>query len=106
MRALRRERPLRDEQGVFVAEGVRLAREAVRARAAVELAIHSEKLDDEVLRDLESMGIPLHTCPDDVLGTLQDARSHQPVVLLVRRPERSLAGVLAGDSPLVVVADG
>jgi TrmH family RNA methyltransferase len=113
MRALRRDRTLRDEQGVFVAEGLRLATEAVRSRAAVELAIHSDRLEgtgewNEMLQALARMGASVHTCPDDVLGTLQDARSHQPLVLLVRRSEHPLADVLAhaGGPPLVVVADG
>jgi TrmH family RNA methyltransferase len=113
MRALRRDRSLRDEQGVFVAEGLRLAREAVRSGAPVELAIHSDRLavspdGSDVLRELAANGASVHTCADDVLGTLQDARSHQPVVLLVRRSARPLADVLARASgpPLVVVADG
>jgi TrmH family RNA methyltransferase len=113
MRALRRDRALRDEEGVFVAEGARLAREAVRAGASVELAIHSGELaatpeGSELLRDLLALGAPVHTCSDDVLGTLQDARSHQPVVLVVRRPRHALGDVLAraAGAPLVVVADG
>jgi TrmH family RNA methyltransferase len=113
MRTLRRDRSLRDEERVFVAEGVHLAREAVRAGADVELAIHSDRLlasaeGKEVLRGLGERGVPVHTCSEDAIRTLQDARSPQPVLVLARASLRSLDDVLeaASGPPLLVVAVG
>lgn len=90
IRALRRDRGARDAEGVFLAEGVHLALEAVAARATVELALVSPRLDacreGAAIRDgLARAHVPIETTSDEILSTLQDARSAQPVVLVVRR---------------------
>ncbi len=114
LRALRRDPRQREAEGVFLAEGTHLAEEALRAGAPVELALVSLGLDRTVegrhLRArLASSGTHVEETSDDVLDSLQDARSPQPVLLLVRRATVGLANVLdegRPGAPLLVVAHG
>src|SRR5262245_767726 len=113
LRALRRDAALRDSQGVFVAEGIHLAREALASKAAIESVVISGRLSvsDEgrsLARALREAGVELHEASEATLDGLQDARSPQAVVLVVRREPATLETVLAGRarSPLLVVACG
>lgn len=113
LRALRKERKLRDEEGVFLAEGLHLAEEALRAAAEIETALVSSALDlvpgGRALRErLAASGARVEATSDELLDELQDARSPQPVLLVVRRPPQRLADALPGRDglPLVVVAHG
>ena len=81
---------------MFVAEGVRLAREALRAGASVELAIHSEELGEtvegrDVLRNLAALGVPVHTCADDVLGKTAFGESDASAASTSKSPARPKA---------------
>jgi TrmH family RNA methyltransferase len=113
LRSLRRDRKLRDTEGVLVAEGFHLAQEALRAGAAIETAVASPRLaeaaeGDALLSELEKAGVEVHTCSDALLATLQDAHSPQPVLLVVRRRVWDLETLLK-DAPapaLIVVAHG
>ncbi len=101
LRLLRRDREQREAEGVFIAEGIHLAQEAIEAGAAVELAIVAPRLTGsaegrELRRHLEDAGIALHEAADGILDSLQDARSPQPVLLVVRRRGWSLRDVLDG----------
>ena len=113
LRALRNDATLRDAEGVFVAEGIHLAVEALDAGAAIDAAVTSSRIQSdaegrEVARRLGAAGVPVHMTSQAILDGLQDARSPQPVVLIVRRKQADLDAVLAGrgGTPLVVVACG
>jgi TrmH family RNA methyltransferase len=113
VRALRGDAALRAASGVLVAEGVHLSQEALAAGARIEAAIASPRLrttDEgrELERRLSERGIPVHACSDDVLAGLQDARSHQPVLLIVEWAAPELSAVVrgSGPTPLLVVACG
>lgn len=104
---------LREAEGVFVAEGVHLALEALKAEATIEAGVVSPRLSTteegrELARRLHATGIKLHESSDATLEALQDARSPQPVVLIVRRTPPTLSAVLSGrgGTPLLVVACG
>jgi TrmH family RNA methyltransferase len=112
-RALRGSAALRDSEGVLVAEGVHLATDALSSGAAIEVGVVSPRLSESregrALADrLREAGIPVHVCSETTLGTLQDARSPQPIVLIVRRVSPALEAVVTGrgGSPLLVVACG
>ncbi len=111
VRALRRDARRREEEGVFLAEGIHLAQEALRAGAGVELALVSSLLDRvpegrEIRLGLEKGDIPIEETSESLLDSLQDARSPQPILLVVRRIFRD--PVLEGRPgvPLIVVAHG
>ena len=113
VRSLRRDRARRDAEGLFLAEGFHLAAEALSVRVDVALAITSpaiERSDEGVdLRErLRTSGVEVHETTDAVLQTLQDARSPQPLLLVVRRPPMGLAEVLDRTSgvPLVMATHG
>jgi TrmH family RNA methyltransferase len=113
LRALRRDRSARESEGVFVAEGIHLAEEALAAGAPIELAVVAPRLEGTppgraLLTRLTAAGIPVHEAADATVDALQDARSPQPVLLLVRRRASSLDAVVAGrgGTPLLVVVHG
>lgn len=86
-----------------MAEGIHLAEEALRSGAAIETALVAPRLEDRALRAaLSRRAERFEEIPGELLDTLQDARTAQPVLLVVRRrdlPRRD--GV-----PLVLVAAG
>ena len=113
LRALRREAPLRSGEGLFLAEGLHLAREALASDAGVELVVYTKRLTAgaegrRLLAELGGRGCPCEETSDRVLDGLQDARSAQPILLLVRRPRHTVESALdtKDTRPLHVVAHG
>jgi len=113
LRALRGDAALREAEGVFVAEGIHLAQEALKTGATIEAAVVSPRLATtaegrELARLLHATGIEAHESSEATLDALQDARSPQPIVLIVRRDPPALSDVAAGrgGTPLLVVACG
>jgi TrmH family RNA methyltransferase len=101
VRELRKDRRARDVEGVFVAEGIHLAEEALRAGADVETAVISPRLSASdaglrLRRDLERAAIPLIETTDAALDGLSDARSPQPVLLVVRARRVTLDQAIEG----------
>jgi TrmH family RNA methyltransferase len=113
LRALRRDAGLRRAEGVYVAEGLHLAAEAIHARAPVELAVYSPGLRESVeglslLQKLRDVRIPHSETTPQVMESLQDARSPQPLLLLVRQVGHTLEPCLppARTRPLFLVTCG
>lgn len=98
---------------MLLAEGFHLAEEALRAGASVEMAVVSPALEDsraglDLRESLGRRGVPVHEVAQGVLDDLQDARSPQPILLVVRRARSSLEAVLAAGpgTCLLAVAHG
>lgn len=113
LRALRRDAALRRAEQVLVAEGLHLVEEALGSGVAIELIVVSAGLEasDEgrrLLASAERRGVPVHEVAEQVMDSLQDARSPQPVLGLVRWPVSTLSSVLEGLAAdgLVVVVHG
>jgi RNA methyltransferase, TrmH family len=113
IRALYRDPALRRAEGVFLAEGLHLAEEALEADPQrIALALVSSRLgrreEGQRLRhSLASSGVLTLETGDDTLEALQDASSAQPVLLVMRRPDWPAdAGLLGPLAPLVVVLHG
>ena len=113
LRALRHDRARREAEGVVVAEGVHLAHEALRHAAAIEAAIVSPRLSTtaegrSLAARLREAVVELHEAPDELVASVQDARTAQPVVAIVRRAAVGLEDVCdaRGDAALVVLACG
>jgi len=113
LRALRGDAALRKAEGVFVAEGIHLAMEALAAGASIEAAVVSPRLSEssegrDLVLGLREAGILAQVSSQATLDGLQDARSPQPVVLIVRREPPALSAVIAGrgGTPLLVVLCG
>jgi TrmH family RNA methyltransferase len=114
LKALRRDAVRRRTEGVIVAEGVHLVREALRHGADVECVVVAPRLDRTpegraLSHEIAERGLDAIESSDALLDTLQDARSPQPVLAVVRVRPWPLADVLAPPpdraSCLVVVAD-
>jgi len=103
IRRLRRSAALRLDEGVFLAEGPRLAREALRRGCDVELAVLAARLgetDDgrELAEQIGERGWDCRSAADSLHDSLQDARTPQPVLLLVRRRTYRIEHLTGGDS--------
>jgi len=113
VRSLRRDRARRDAEGLFIAEGFHLAAEALAGRVDVIFAITAPTIERsgeglDLRERLRTSGVEVHETAEAILETLQDARSPQPLLLVVRRPPTKLADVFDGSSgvPLVVATHG
>jgi len=112
LRALRRDAALRREEDVLIAEGVHLAHEALDHGAQIVLTVVSPRLEQnaegrELHRRLAESGEQPFVVDDGLLDSLQDARSPQPILILLRRPVWGAdAGIEAGRTPLVVALVG
>jgi len=106
--ALSRQAARRREQGVFIAEGIHLAQEALRSEHPVRLALVSRKLlrHDEgrsVAASLIGKPFPVRRVEDATLQTLASAESHQGILLVVERRRSSISDFLSGCRPAIVL---
>jgi len=98
---------------VYVAEGVHLAREALRGNDPVEAFVVSPRMSTtpeglELLAAIRELGTPCFHTADATLDGIQDARSPQPVVCVVHRrlvPDEEIERRFDGGS-FAVVLDG
>ena len=109
LRALRRDRAARDAAGLLVAEGIHLAEEALATgsplvRAVVTPALAGTAEGRALLTRLREGDVPTVEVEDSVMDALQDARSPQPVLVLVRREDASLARALPGLPGVALIA--
>ena len=113
VRALRNDAALRAREEVIVAEGIHLALEALACRVTIEAALVSPRLADsgegrELARRLSAASVPVQETSASTLDALQDARSPQPVLLVLKRETVPLMKVIEGrgGTPLLLVACG
>lgn len=81
----------RDESGVFVAEGIHLAQEVIKAGLTVELAIVAESAEgvapvEIILGQLEKCGTPVMPVRDEILAYMAETQSPQGILLVVKTP--------------------
>lgn len=112
IRALRRDPARRQAESVLLAEGIHLAQEALAANpASIELLVVSPRLAEttegrELLAAIRRNGVSCFETADSVIQSLQDARSAQPVLAVVRRPEWPADAGLESGAALIAVAHG
>jgi TrmH family RNA methyltransferase len=113
IRALRADPRRREAEDVFLAEGIHLAQAALAARAPIVTAAWSTRLlateeGRELHAALEGAGTAAVEVDPAVLSSIQDARSPQPITLVVRRPRWPPDAGLDAEAPgpLVVAACG
>jgi TrmH family RNA methyltransferase len=92
-----------------VAEGTHLAEEALASGARIERAVVAPSLHEgeegrALLDRLQARAVPVFEVDAAVMEGLQDARTPQPVLLVVRRDEGSLARAVPGLSGVALVA--
>ncbi|MBD3868261.1 MAG: RNA methyltransferase [Acidobacteria bacterium] len=111
IRILRRDRTERVRQGVFLAEGIHLCQEALASGVELEQVVYSDRLSttDEgaaLLAALQRSGAVLDETSATILDSMQDVRSPQPVLSLVRMGAAAFDDLLnpERETALLVVA--
>lgn len=90
VRALQAKRRVRDEEGVFVTEGLRWAEEIVGAEAPATLVLCSEHLDDRgrgLVNRLRKLGAEAETVSDRVMAACSETESPQGLLIVLPRPK-------------------
>ncbi|MDB4897390.1 MAG: rRNA methyltransferase [Firmicutes bacterium] len=107
VRLLARDRSAREESGLAVLEGIRLAEEAVTARVAIDYALFSPELAERergaaLLAGLRAAGVPLHAVARDTLSRAADTQAPQGIVAVFRPTSWALEQIKPG---LVMLLD-
>jgi TrmH family RNA methyltransferase len=110
-RRLERERKERDRQGVYLAWGLHLAGEALTAGAEiVRVFISPDDVTGTEAGDLVARiiggGSPVVRVTSKVLDAIAAGAGDQGVLLVIRRPARTLDAVIASGATLVLAAHG
>lgn len=101
----------REKRALFVAEGVRLAEEVVRARVRLKGAVVAAELEESargrsLLQALEGRGVEIARVTARELAAIADTDTPQGVLLIAEIPARSLEQVATPEGSSVVVLDG
>ena len=104
---------LRPREGAFLVEGIRGAREVLRATLPLRVRFGLVSADlgrspvgEELLRSLLTAPFPVEEHPEAELKTVSDLERPQGVILVVSEPENPLALVRAGPDTRVLLLDG
>ncbi len=108
VRRLARSVRAREVEGLFLAEGIHLADEAIRRGAPLVDAILSPRLlrdprGREIRARLRALGVPLHQTSDRLMDSLQDAGTHQGILLVAARPVTAAEFIPSGASPATLL---
>jgi TrmH family RNA methyltransferase len=90
VRALLAKRRARDQEGLFVIEGLHLAREAVAAGAAAQLVLYTEDIDARgrgLVNSLAKLGAETETVSPAVMAACSGTETPPGLVAVVRLPE-------------------
>ncbi|HWI61868.1 MAG TPA: RNA methyltransferase [Symbiobacteriaceae bacterium] len=106
-RELARDRGAREESGLAVLEGIRLAEEAVAAGVPMEYALYTEELAGKergaaLLRALTAAGVELHPVAAETLARAADTQTPQGILAVFRPRLWQVAEIPTG---LTVVLD-
>ena len=111
LRALRR-RKIREEEGLFLAEGVRVVEDLLASELGVRWALTSSTLEDtsrgaRLVRELEARGIPRRVVDERDFGRHAETESPQGVLAVAETPRWRLEDLRSGTGPAVLlVLDG
>lgn len=93
----------RRQQGLFVAEGVKMFQEA--PREWIQRVYVSESFEKNPQNAALLDGVSYETAEDRVFAQMSDTQTPQGILCLVNIPQYSLSGVLAGENPLILVLE-
>jgi len=111
VRALERDRSLRERSRTYVAWGRHIAQEALASRAPIHQAFVGPRLMEteegrDISRLLSERGVSLLRVTTRVLESVVEGSGDQGVLLLAERPDHDLARILEAPSSLVLAAHG
>ncbi len=93
----------RRELGLFVAEGIQCAREALTSSTGPEVkTIYATELGLEKLREFDLTSVEVIEVSEAVMKAMADTVSPQGILSLCYKPEIDLSDIAAGNKPLFV----
>lgn len=104
VKALQKQPARRQEEGVLVIEGVRLAEEAIQTGSDIRLAWFTNDLDSHaraLLEQLRQRDAPLEEVSPAVLEAVSETETPQGILLVVKRPQLPIPSPLR----LVILPD-
>jgi TrmH family RNA methyltransferase len=104
VRRLVQKRSQRQADGVFVAEGVTLLREALNAGVRPETVFFAPDADPELVRDATDAGAAVFKLAPGVMEAIADAVTPQPVCAVLPQTQVRI-DALPTDGVVVVVVD-
>lgn len=105
-------RRFREQEGVFLVEGIRFVEEAVNSSWPVEMIFYSKKINENirgsaVLEGAASKGIALAEVDETLIKELTLTNTPQGIIAVVKQRKTSLEDIRPGDKPaLLVLVDG
>lgn len=107
---LRKKKKLRDEEGVFIVEGIRMFREVPKDRlvevyASEDFWNRERKVVEQVL---DGTGVQPEIFADFVFEYVSDTKTPQGILCLVRQKQYSISEIMKerdGEAPLLIVLD-
>jgi TrmH family RNA methyltransferase len=105
VRALQAKRRAREEEGLFVVEGLRLAGEVVSTQQPVRLVLHTDTLDARgrgLVNQLARLGAAVEAVTPAVMAACSDTQSPPGILAVVPIPKLAVSA----KPQLVLVADG
>lgn len=97
IRRLITQKKARDEEAVFVIEGVRVVEEAFRQNALIESVFYAEPASArtaEILAQAEKNSVPVYETSGGLIDAITDTRNAQPLLSVVRKRDLPLPNEL------------
>jgi len=92
----------RAKHGLFLAEGSKIVREAVKKNTAIEIFL-ARRISNADLEFLSGITIPQTVVAEDDFKKISQAATPQGVAALCRIPERNLEDIIAAGGPVVFI---
>lgn len=109
LRKLLRRRDIRDVEGVFVAEGIKLLGEAMYANADIESVFVAGSYNSPDISRLTQQGVRVYRVEEHAFARIATTTTPQPVLTVIRRPAGRLPandlGVFANADAVVMLVD-
>jgi TrmH family RNA methyltransferase len=89
VRALQSKRRAREQEGLFVMEGIRLAQEAIAAQIPAHLVLHTDRLDERgrgLVNSLARLGAEVAVVSEAVMSACSSTESPPGLLVLLAKP--------------------
>lgn len=101
----------REKEGLFLAEGVRLAEMAAETDWEISFclctkALGSQQRGSKLLKKLELRGVPVYETAENVYRRASGTDTPQGILLVMKQQKCRLSAMQAAENPLYVVLDG
>lgn len=93
----------RREQGLFVAEGKKMFKEAPREWVSKVYVTESLSSDEELMKKVSEY--PHEIVADSVFKQMSDTQTPQGILTVLKKPSYTIEDVLKGENPLVMVLE-